>query len=101
MMTFHDFAGAEEIAVVPFVGVLAFGAPCSEGAFQMRIGRGSSVTVIDFESLPVTMRTGTGARGTSGSLRSDRSNSSVYLPTGSDSNVAVLGPVIRAIHSRP
>ena len=56
-----------------FFWVLPFGAE----PFHIRIGRGSSVTVIDFESFPLTLRTETGALGTSGSLRSERSNSKV------------------------
>ena len=51
--------------------------PFAAEPFHMRIGRGSSVTVIDFESLPVTTRIGTGARGMSGSLSSERSNCKV------------------------
>ena len=42
--------------------------------FHIRIGRGSKVTVIDFESLPETTSVGTGVRGTRGSLSSERSN---------------------------
>ncbi len=57
--------------------------------------------VSDLDSRPFMTSAGRGPRGTSGSLSCERSNSSVYVPTGSASNVAVEGPVILADHSRP